>query len=54
MSYRYPHQDDSDEDGFGESLQGPSQTSESQSDSHDPDHGEAEVDDDENAVFHGK
>lgn len=29
MSYRYPHQDDSDENGFGESLQGASQTSSS-------------------------
>lgn len=24
MSYRYPHEDDSDENGFGESLQQPS------------------------------
>lgn len=23
MSYRYPHQDDSDENGYGESLQAP-------------------------------
>lgn len=30
MSYRYPHQDDSDENGFGQSLQGPSRPAETQ------------------------
>lgn len=60
MSYRYPHQDDSDEDGFGESLQGRSQTSESRPEGHDLDHGDVEVDvdvdenEDEDAEFHGK
>lgn len=49
MSYRYPHQDDSDENGFGESL-GQSRVP------YDPGNDEeGDIDaNDEDTVFHGE
>lgn len=57
MSYRYPHEDDSDENGFGESLQARSQAIEELDDGPDPRDNEGETDEDEDEdddEFHGE
>lgn len=59
MSYRYPHEDDSDENGFGENLQVRSRSPMTRDDHNDPAHGVAGLieeieDEDDDQDFHGE
>lgn len=59
MSYRYPHEDDSDENGFGENLQVRSRSSMTRDNHNDPAQrvvglGEEIEDEDDDQDFHGR